>query len=254
MKHWRITLLLILIVASSVNAKTVLPGRVLIPAGQFRPLFGLDKLQDSFEIVSFYIDTTPVTYRKFNQFINKNPEWKKGKVFPLYVDSNYLSVWKINDAPITNVSWYSALAYCESQGGRLPSTLEWEYVAAANEREANALKDPEFNKKIIEWYNRPTAKPETRMVGKGKPNFYKVYDLHGLVWEWTSDFNTFFVASDNRADGDKSKEMFCGSGAINAKDKDNYPAFMRYAFRSSLQARYSTSNLGFRCAYESEKK
>ena len=28
----------------------------------------------------------------------------------------------------------------------------------------------------------------------------------------------------------------------------NYAAFMRYAFRGSLKANYSTRNLGFRCA------
>ena len=33
-----------------------------------------------------------------------------------------------------------------------------------------------------------------------------------------------------------------------ATDFADYAAFMRYAYRSSLQARYTTGNLGFRCA------
>jgi formylglycine-generating enzyme required for sulfatase activity len=64
--------------------------------------------------------------------------------------------------------------------------------------------------------------------------------MHGLVWEWVSDFSaSMLVGADAR---------LCGAGAASAFDPTDYPAFLRAAFRSAVQARTTTSNLGFRCA------
>jgi len=63
------------------------------------------------------------------------------------------------------------------------------------------------------------------------------------------DFNTAMVTGDSRADsGGLERGLFCGAGAQNARNMDNYPAFMRFGFRSSLEANYCVHNLGFRCA------
>jgi sulfatase modifying factor 1 len=74
------------------------------------------------------------------------------------------------------------------------------------------------------------------------------FDLHGLVWEWTSDFNSAIVTGDARGDTGLDRQLFCGAGSAGAKDTGNFPAFMRYGFRSSLKAPYTVHNLGFRCA------
>ena len=42
--------------------------------------------------------------------------------------------------------------------------------------------------------------------------------------------------------------FFAARVAQGARDVENYPAFMRYGFRSSLKADYCVHNLGFRCA------
>ena len=78
--------------------------------------------------------------------------------------------------------------------------------------------------------------------------------MHGLVWEWTADFNSVFVSGDNRRGGDKQTNLFCGAGAENSTDRANYAAYVRYALRSSLQAKFTSENLGFRCAYDREVK
>jgi len=38
--------------------------------------------------------------------------------------------------------------------------------------------------------------------------------------------------------------------ALGANDPSNFPAFMRFGFRSSLKAAYTVHNLGFRCAHD----
>ncbi|MEP6940869.1 MAG: SUMF1/EgtB/PvdO family nonheme iron enzyme, partial [Rudaea sp.] len=95
-------------------------------------------------------------------------------------------------------------------------------------------------------YARPanTALPA---VG-GAANIYGVRDMHGLIWEWVDDFNALLVSSDSRAGDDPDKLQFCGAGAIDLQDRQNYAVLMRIALLSSLNASNSTTSLGFRCA------
>lgn len=230
---------------------------VKIPEGRFAPLYGLDKGQTGFTVKSFWIDVRPVNQGEFYNFIKQNPEWEKKRVLQIYADSHYLENFKSIppkknfELPAVFISWFAASAYCEKKGGRLPTILEWEYVAAASELKANATRDPEFVNRLLSWYSKPMG--SMRKAGSGATNYYGVRDLHGLIWEWTADFNSVFVTSDNRQDGDKSTAMFCGSGAIGASNRADYAAFMRYAMRSSVNANFALANTGFRCVYDDIK-
>ena len=53
---------------------------------------------------------------------------------------------------------------------------------------------------------------------------------------------------ESRSDSDLDRQRFCGSGSIGASDFKDYAAFMRFAFRGSLEGAYTTPNLGFRGA------
>jgi formylglycine-generating enzyme required for sulfatase activity len=76
-----------------------------------------------------------------------------------------------------------------------------------------------------------------------------VRDLHGVVWEWVDDFNALLVDGDSRTGKDPDKLKFCGAGAINLQDRENYAVLMRVALLSSLNASDSTNSLGFRCVH-----
>ncbi len=231
---------------------------VPIKGGTYTPLYGRDSLQVT--ISDFEIDVYPVTNNEYLKFVKKHPKWQRSKVKKIFADGNYLSGW-ISDtvlgknqslnAPITNISWFAAKDYCECLGKRLPTIDEWEYVAMANKTMPDARQLKDYNKYILGWYEKP--KTFNNSIGSTFKNYWGVFDLHGLVWEWTLDFNSVMVSGESRKDVDNDSNLFCGSGAIGATDLMNYAAFMRYATRGSLKAKYAMKNLGFRCAKDLEK-
>ena len=224
-----------------------------IKGGDFVPLYGSDSADVSVD--GFLLDVYPVTNEQYLVFIKDYPKWERSKVIRLFADENYLIKWdndlafgnqSLSNAPITNVSWFAAKAYCECQGKRLPTMDEWEYAAMASETQRNAQADSLFNQLVIEGYEIPrTYKNE---VGSTFKNYWGIYDLHGLVWEWTSDFNSVLISGESRKDVDTDKSLFCAGGSVNATNLMDYAAFMRYAFRGSIKANYCIQSLGFRCA------
>ena len=218
-----------------------------IPGGSYRPLY-LKKDTPMISVKPFQIDKTPVTNAEFAQFIKGHPQWQRGKVSAKQAEPNYLKHWSKNgpqaadaNKPATNVSWFAAHAYCAAQGKRLPTTDEWEFVGLASELQANGSNEPSYNRTILSWYENGSK--GLKNVRQNKANFYGVYDMHGLIWEWTSDFNSSQITS-----GTLKASDFCGTGAVNSSDPSNYAAFLRYGIRTSLQPNFVLQNLGFRCA------
>ena len=218
-----------------------------IPGGSYRPLY-LKKDTPMISVKPFQIDKTPVTNAEFAQFVKANPKWQRGNVSVKQAESNYLKQWDKNgpkaadvNKPVTNVSWFAAHAYCAAQGKRLPTTDEWEFVGLASELQANGSNEPSYNRTILSWYENGSK--GLKNVRQNKTNFYGVYDMHGLIWEWTSDFNSSQITS-----GTLKASDFCGTGAVNSSDPSNYAAFLRYGIRTSLQPNFVLHNMGFRCA------
>jgi sulfatase modifying factor 1 len=236
--------------ALSVNAAEYVP----IPAGEFISVLSSgNSISIPIKVAPFSMRTTPVTLGEYLAFVRAHPEWKRGSAPAVFADSSYLhqldkqhnSPAGSANRPITSVSWFAAQAFCENEGGRLPSWYEWEYVAAADEKHADARRDPAWRARILSWYSQSSSKPPAT-VG-GSPNYYGVRDMHGLVWEWVDDFNALLVSADSRNQGDPDQLQYCGAGAISLQDRENYAVLMRVALLSSLDGADTTDNLGFRC-------
>lgn len=212
--------------------------------------------ETSARVGGFFLDKAPVTNAEYLEFVTAHPQWRRGTTPKLFADDHYLSHWDAALAlggradpsgPVVRVSWFAAKAYCEAKGKRLPTENEWELAASASETQPLAPRDPQRDQTILGWYARPTP---ARMppVMQQRPNFWGLYDLHGLIWEWVLDFNTRVVA-----DGRQTEDGFvCGGATLRSADKSNYAAFMRMAFRASLRGNYTTADLGFRCAADAK--
>lgn len=238
--------------APSIHAMTDTVAMVPITKGSYAPLYGT--IGTSIEVDEFRMDVHPVTNRQYGAFVKANPQWQRSQVKAIYAESNYLCNWlndttltagQMWDAPVTNVSWFAANAYCKCMGKQLPTVDQWEYVAMADERERDARSGKSFNQRIIGWYEKP--KTYNTPVQQTFKNYWGVWDMHDLVWEWTKDFNEVMISSESGGDTRDDENRFCGSGSIGASNLMDYAAFMRYAFRGSLKANYCIRNQGFRC-------
>lgn len=226
---------------------------VLIKGGDYQPFYGTDSTLVKVE--DFLLDERPVTNAEFLDFVKKNPKWKRSNIKAIFADDTYLKDWQDDEtlpknadpnAAVTYVSWFAAKAYAKSAGKRLPTLDEWEYVAMADEETPNARDKPTYSAHLINLYNEKDR--QKNKVKISAPNYYGVYNMFDLVWEWTDDFNSIMTTSDSRTAEFDDKGLFCASAATSTTDVLNYASFMRYAFRSSLKANYTVGNLGFRCA------
>jgi formylglycine-generating enzyme required for sulfatase activity len=251
----RILLTALLVLVASVAAGA---DRAAIGPGKFESVLPPGPGITSMEVRRFLLDRKPVTNAQFLAFVRAHAAWRRDRAPQLLADSQYLAHWRGpldpgpaagSSQPVTHVSWFAAKAYCEAQGARLPNWYEWEYAAAASETSPDARRDPAWRQRILDWYARPST-AGLADVGASPPNYYGVFDLHGLVWEWVLDYNALLVSSDSREQGGADRAKFCGEGALSAKDRENYAVLMRIAYLSSLEANYTTANLGFRCAVE----
>lgn len=239
------------------KTQVLAPDYRAIPSGSFITLVPPDGKQSPMTVTRFSMRVLPVSQTEFANFVQKQPLWRKSKAAnSALADAQYLQRWPTDTAsdnkhssqPATDVSWFAAVAYCESEGARLPTWHEWEYVAAADAKRRDARADPLWRARILDWYGQTsTTLPN---VGKTRKNIYGIQDLHGVIWEWVDDFGALMVSGDNRTQGDPDTLKFCGAGALSATDRENYPVLMRIAMLSSLSASSTNRNLGFRCVKE----
>jgi sulfatase modifying factor 1 len=260
MKAWNQTFVaaLIFLVGAVVQSFGQKPpaGMVLVPDGVYRPMFRAETDPQEVPVKAFALDILPVTNGDFLEFVRANPRWQRSQVKRIFADESYLKHWAGDldsgtnapaNVPVTQISWFAAKAYAQWKGKRLPTVAEWEYAAAASPTRADGDNDAGFKLQILGWYSTP-AMAKLPAAGSDRTNYWGVHDLHGLLWEWVADFNTAMVTGDARGDTGLDRQLYCGSGSQGARDVQNYPAFMRYGFRSSLKANYCIHNLGFRCA------
>ncbi|MBX3171149.1 MAG: formylglycine-generating enzyme family protein [Candidatus Eremiobacteraeota bacterium] len=230
---------------------------VTVPAGRYRPFYRIaaEQKNSPVQVAAFQIGRYLVTNADYQEFVQARPEWRRSRIKSLYAEKGYLQHWSgdlridpaIRNSPVVNVSWFAARAYCRWRGGRLPGLDEWEYLAQASETRPEGLQQADFRQKVLAWYGRPTPR-QLPPVGRGFRNVYGVYDIYGSVWEWVDDFNTLLGTGESRGDSGLERELYCASGSVGGLSPEDYPTYMRFAFRSSLRARYAVPNLGFRVA------
>jgi len=182
--------------------------------------------------------------------------------------------------PVVNVSWNDAMAYCrwmteeyskreQKSVCRLPTEAEWEYACRAGSttryatgdtpRSVNGfgnVRDASLEAELpnLDYVTAPPfsfndGAAFTSVAGKYKPNAFGLYDMHGNVWEWCSDWydEKYYASSpatDPRGPDSGSFRVLRGGSCFYV------PYFVRCAYRYYGAPDLRSAGVGFRVVLE----
>jgi len=156
-----------------------------------------------------------------------------------------------DNLPVEQVSNGDAIAFCnklnEISGRhyRLPTEAEWEYACRAGTTTQFNTGDGEKAMAEAGWY-LGNSKDTTHAVGQKKPNVWGLYDMHGDVCEWCSDWYGDYPSGDatdpHGPDYGTSRVLRGGSLASNPAEN------CRSAYRTNAPADLRRGDIGFRVA------
>ena len=180
---------------------------ILIPADTFMmgsPATELDRDDDEIrhEVTltqDFYMQTTEVTQGQWQAVMDENPSYSQNCGL---------------DCPVEDVAWddvqeFIARLNAQSTDGytyRLPTEAEWEYACRAGTETRYYTGNSEADLDRAGWYDNNSG-DQTHPVGQKEPNGFGLYDMHGNVWEWCSDwYGTYPTGSVTDPQGPSSGE------------------------------------------------
>lgn len=136
----------------------------------------------------YYLSAFEVTQAQYSKLMGNNPSYFQGDQVQGVDSSNH---------PVDQVSWEDAVEFCkrlselpeEKAAGRvyrLPTEAEWEYACRAGSNSPFSFGGLELADDHG-WFSS-NSQGKTHPVGQKDPNAWGLYDMHGNVNEWCSDW------------------------------------------------------------------
>ncbi|MCK5683499.1 SUMF1/EgtB/PvdO family nonheme iron enzyme [bacterium] len=219
----------------------------------------VEKPVHTVKLNSFYISKNVITMDEYDVFSADTGR-------PLTEDSG----WGRGDRPVTHISWFDAIEYCnwlsnregfpecyvisgksvhcnfELDGYRLPTEAEWEHASKGGRESNNYKYSGSNNADEVAWI-MTNSDGKTHPVGQKKPNELGLYDMSGNVWEWCWDWY--------KTDYYKKSPLNNPTGALNGTNKvlrggrwGCYPRRVRVSFRRGSEPEHNMYYFGFRIA------
>jgi formylglycine-generating enzyme required for sulfatase activity len=105
---------------------------------------------------------------------------------PSALKPGFAGTWEKGRLPWANVNWAEAKAFCETNGARLPTEVEWEAAARGGTRTLYGCGEEAACLDGSAWWS-DNAGGKAHRVGTRAPNAWGVHDAYGSVWEWVED-------------------------------------------------------------------
>ena len=175
-----------------------------------------------------------------------------------------------DDHPVVNVTWNDAVAFCQWLGRkegktyRLPTEAQWEYACrAGTATRYSSGDDPKLLARVANIQDAagrdqfphvqeifiPKNGKFTLPVGTLAPNKFGLYDMHGNVWQWCSDWygKDYYAKSplDDPTGPETGIRRVRRGGGWNS-----FPLYVRASFRNWNVPESRCVNLGFRVLRE----
>ncbi len=199
-----------------------------------------DEVQHSVTLSGgFWMQAEETSQASFQDVMGRNPSGTTGPALP-----------------VQGVSWDEAVEYCtqltarEREAGRLssgqeyrlPTEAEWEYAARAGSTNAFSFGDESSLLGGFAW-TASNASGQIHASGAKQPNAFGLFDMHGNVFEWCSDwYDLYPTAAMTNPTGATSGTL----RVIRGGSYDLGSAFARSASRVALDPDRNHQNIGFR--------
>ena len=233
---------------------------VAIPAGEFQ--MGSPNSDSSAEdnetpqhqvkiTKPFYLGVYEVTQSQYERVMESRP-WQGSN---LEEAQGRIHVREDPDYPATCLSHDEAVEFCrrlstlEGVEYRLPTEAEWEYACRAGTTTTYSFGDDASTLEQYAWYDRNawnTGERYAHRVGRTRPNFWSLYDMHGNVFEWCRDWYAPYGSEKALSDplGPRLGKSRVQRGGAFGGNPSNVRSAVRYFARSA----YRHSATGFRVA------
>lgn len=228
-----------------VETKPVLDW-VTVPGGSFTmgsPAEEKERIEDETRVKvtldAFKMSSKEITFAQYDLFCDATGRQKPED-----------GGWGRGERPVVNVSWHDANAFAAWMGGRLPTEAEWEYACRAGSTSAfhtgNQITTVQANYNGTKPYGDLAGseyRRQTVPVGSFSANAWGLFDMHGNVWEWCSDWYGPYPAnatSNPQGPETGSTKVFRGGGWYSGG------TLLRSAKRNNLNPDYSYNFIGFR--------
>jgi sulfatase modifying factor 1 len=163
--------------------------------------------------------------------------------------------WGRGNHPVINVSWDDARAFANWMGCRMPTEAEWEYACRAgtitrfNTGDSLTTGQSNFNGKAEFQSGKGEFRGKTLPVGSFTPNAWGLYDMHGNVREWCSDwygdYSSVPVTNPQGPINRTARVIRGGSWNIGFRE-------IRSFERDSKNHEFSSNDLGFRLVADND--
>jgi formylglycine-generating enzyme required for sulfatase activity len=149
---------------------------------------------------------------------------------------------------VETVSWNDAVEFCrrlsarDGKTYRLPTEAEWESACRAGTTTAYYTGDGEAALGEAGWY-AGNSREKTHPVAQKKPNAWGLYDMHGNVWQWCSDWYGDYPQADAT---DPTGAAQGSSRVVRGGSWNNLTQSCRAAHRSNDAPDDRRHSIGFR--------